>query len=212
MRPADQLATFVHDALRTGRSRAEIRAALSAAGWTDSEVAGALAAWAETDFTPPVPRPRPFVSAREAFTYGLMFVALAMTAWHLVTLSFALIDIFIPDVVADQDLGLWRMRAMRFSIASLVVFLPLFLLLNQRTQRMTRSDPGQRRSLVRKWVSYVTLFLASMALLGDLIAVIYSLLNGDMTLRFAAKTLTVAVVAGIIFLYFRGEMDDRDAR
>lgn len=212
MRPSDQLAQFVRDALTAGRGRDEVRAALIAAGWTGPEVAGALNAWAEGGFTPPVPRPRPFVSAREAFLYGLMFVALAMTAWYLVALAFSLADLLLPEVGEADNQALWRIREMRFSIASLIVFLPLFLWLNQRTQTATRNDPGQRRSLVRKWFGHVTLFLASIALLGDLIAAIYALLNGDMTLRFAVKALTVAVVAGIIFLYFRGEMDEPESR
>ena len=83
MRNADHLAAFVRDALIAGRPRPEIEAALRTAGWTPAEISEAMQAWAEGTFLPPVPRPRPYVSAREAFVYGLMFVALAMTAWHL---------------------------------------------------------------------------------------------------------------------------------
>lgn len=209
MRPSEQLARFVHESLVAGNDREAIRAALLRAGWTTGEVSAALDAWAEDDFVPPVPRPRPFVSAREAFLYGLMFIALAMTAWHLVALSFNLIDRWIPDPGSLRR-TMVPVQAMRFSIASLVVFLPLFVLLNGWTHKATLDDPGKRRSVVRKWFGYITLFLASISLLGDLIAVIYALLNGDLTLRFAAKTAAVALVAGAVFAYFRGEMDDQE--
>ncbi|MGC9368486.1 MAG: DUF5671 domain-containing protein [Paracoccaceae bacterium] len=210
MRPADQLAQFVAEALKEGRSREEIAAALREAGWTGNEVSGALDAWAETGFTPPVPRPRPYVSAREAFLYALMFLALAMTAWNITALGFELIELWLPDIT--DRYGGYSAQSVRWSISVLVVFFPLFLVMNTRAQRAAHADPGQRRSAVRKWFGYVTLFLAAIALLGDLIAVIYALLSGDLTARFLAKAALVALTAGLIFLYFRGEMEEaRDA-
>jgi hypothetical protein len=211
MRPADQIAQFVAEALKEGRSRDEISAALDEAGWTPNEVAGALDAWAETGFTPPVPRPRPYVSAREAFLYGLMFLALAMTAWNITTLGFELIELWLPDVT--DKFSRYNAQSVRWSISVLVVFFPLFLVMNTRAQRAAHADPGKRRSAVRKWFGYITLFLAAIALLGDLIAVIYALLSGDLTARFIAKAALVALTAGLIFLYFRGEMEEaEDAR
>lgn len=211
MKNADRLAAFVHNALAAGRSRDEIRAALVEAGWTESEIASGLGAWSDTGFTPPVPRPRPFVSAREAFLYGLMFVALAMTAWHITTLGINVIDRWLPATGLDPNLA-YTTSSIRWSIASLIVFFPVFLILNTRANRAIRSDPGQRRSLVRKWFGYITLFLAAIAILGDLIFVIYALLNGDLTPRFLAKCVLVVVVAGVIFLYFRADMaEDENA-
>ncbi|MDX1781954.1 MAG: DUF5671 domain-containing protein [Thalassovita sp.] len=211
MRPADQLAQFVSEALKQGRPRDDIATALRDAGWAPNEVAEAMNAWSKTDFLPPVPRPRPYVSAREAFLYALMFLALAMTAWNITALGFELIELWLPDVT-DQYTR-YSASAVRWSISVLVVFFPLFLVMNTRAQRAAHADPGKRRSAVRKWFGYITLFLAAIALLGDLIAVIYALLNGDLTARFFAKAVLVALTAGLIFLYFRGEMQEaEDAR
>lgn len=207
MRPSDQLAEFTRDALAAGKSRDEIRAALTQSGWAPNEVTEALDAWAEIDFPTPVPRPRPYVSAREAFFYGIMFVALAMTAWHLVALLHNLIDHWVVDPL-DENSGRYALSSTRWSIAALIVFTPTFLVLNRRTVRATKADPGKRRSGVRKWFGYITLFLASISLLGDLMAVIYALLSGDLTLRFILKALVVAGVAGAIFAYFRQEADE----
>lgn len=211
MRPADRLAGFVRDALIAGRSRDDIHGALARAGWSATEIDTALNAWAEAPFDPPIPRPQPYVSAAEAFLYSLMFVALAMTAWNLTSLFFELIASWLPDPVD----GLSRIDAdrVRWAIAILVVFFPLFLLLNARAVKAATRDPGVRRSSVRKWFAYVTLFLAALGLIGDLVAVIYAFLSGDLTARFAAKAATVAVVAGAVLAYFRGELADRpDAR
>lgn len=206
MKASDQLASFVYDALNAGRSRDDIATALSDAGWSTAEIRDALGNWADTEFTPPVPRPRPFVSAREAFLYGLMFVSLAMVAWHLSTLLFYLIDRWIPDV--SDNYPYYGRSGMRWSISSLIVFFPLFAILNQRANRGIRANAGRRRSGVRKWFGYITLFLAALALLGDLIFVIYALLSGDLTARFIAKAAVVAAVAGLIFFYFKADMTE----
>jgi len=207
MRPTDQIAIFVHDALAAGRSRDEISEALARAGWAPNEISDALNSWADSDFSPPVPRPRSYVSAQEAFFYGLMFAALGMTAWHLSSLSFNLIDrwLYLPS---DSRFMTRSIGQMRWSIASLIVFAPLFLILNARATRDTRADPGKSRSGIRKWFGYITLFLAAISLLGNLMYAIYALLNGDLTARFIAKSVVVAVVAGVIFLYFRKETSE----
>jgi hypothetical protein len=204
MRPTDQVAAFVGEALSAGRDRAEIAAALTAAGWTPSEVETGLGAWAEAAFVPPVPRPRPHLSARDTYRYGLMFVALAVTAWHLAWLSFVLIDRWLPDPT-DLSWEQYRLWELRWSIAALAVFAPLFLVLNLRSARATRADPGLRRSAVRKWLGYLTLFLAAISILSDLLVAVYTWLNGELSPRFALKAATVAAVAGLIFLYFRAE-------
>lgn len=209
MRPSDQLAEFTREALINGKSREDIREALHHSGWAPNEIAEALDAWADVDFPTPVPRPRPYVSAREAFFYGIMFVALAMTAWHLVALLHNLIDHWVTDPTEESG-ARYMLSSTRWSIAALIVFTPTFLILNRRTTQDTKADPGKRRSGVRKWFGYVTLFLASISLLGDLMAVIYALLSGDLTLRFILKALVVAVVAGSIFAYFRMEETGAD--
>ncbi|ATG48023.1 DUF5671 domain-containing protein [Celeribacter ethanolicus] len=206
MKPADQLAQFVREALISGRSRDEITMALSEAGWARTEVEDALATWAESSFTPPIPRPRPYVSAKEAFFYALMFVALGMTAWHIVDLGFDLIERW----MSDMDTSSWSNRSMRWSISALIVFFPLFMLMQRTEIRSLARDPSRKRSAVRKWFGYIALFLSSLALLGDVLSAIYALLNGDMTLEFILKLLLVGAVAGTVFGYFQGAMKDAE--
>lgn len=211
MGTADPLAQFVAEALRAGRSRGEIAEALTRAGWSGPEIKAALAAWSEVPFALPVPRPRPYVSAREAFLYGLMFLALAMTTWHINALGFALIDIWVPSIETPD--AAYSAYAVRWSISTLAVFLPVFLFLGARAAQAARADEGRRRSVVRKWFAFVTLFLAALAFAGDLIFAINALLNGEMTLRFAAKAGLVAATAVLVALYFRNELDETgDAR
>ena len=209
MRASDQLLIFVRDGLMAGRSRAEIGAALTGAGWSAIESEAALGAFADTSFQPPVPRPRPYVSARESFLYGLMFVALGMVAWHVAALSFAVIDKVLETEGYFGNLN----SSIRWSMASLIVFFPLFIWLDRRAEAALRRDPGRQRSAVRKWFGYAILFLAALAMLGDLIVAIYNLLDGENALAFWLKCAVVAVVSGTILLYFRRDtLEDADAR
>jgi len=209
MKNSDQIADFVHEALNAGRSRTEIQQALHQAGWTNTEINAGLKAWDDTAFLPPVPRPRPFVSAREAFLYGLIFIALGMTAWHLVMLGIHLIDYAWPD--PDGPGGrFYQLSSIRWSMATLIVFFPLFAWLNRRAERATMADKGARRSVVRKWVGYIVLFLAALSLLGTLVFVLFTFLDGEARLQFLAKSAVVAAVSGVIFLYYRAQLAEDD--
>lgn len=206
MRSSDQLAQFVEKALAKGKSRDEIEGAMTGAGWSASEINEAMNTWAESDFDPPVPRPRPYVSAKESFLYAITFVSLAMTAWHINWLGFELIDLVLPE----PHEGSFYYDEIRWAISTLIVFLPVFLYMNFRVLNDANKDPARRRSTVRKWFGYITLFISAGVMIGDLIFTIFTLLSGDMTLRIVLKTGLLGVVAAMIFIYFRGEMHDAE--
>ena len=90
-----------------------------------------------------------------------------------------------------------------------MVAFPIFLLVARSLARAAGRDPERRGSKVRKWLTYLTLFVASAVVTGDLITLLYNVLGGEITTRFLLKTLTVAVIAGGIFGYYlwdlRGE-------
>jgi hypothetical protein len=205
----EELVRFVESALERRLPRAEIRVALRQAGWRDEEVEKALAAFADVDFAVPVPRPRPYLSAREAFFYLLQFAALYTSAWSLGRLLFLLIERALPDPIDES----WRSAvsgdSIRWAISSLMVAFPIFLLVARSLTRAAHRDPERRGSKVRKWLTYLTLFVAAAVLTGDLITVIYNLLGGEITTRFLLKTATVALIAGGVFGYYlwdlRGE-------
>lgn len=205
MKPADQLADFVRQGLEQGHSPAMLREALAGAGWSDSETNSALAAWTARPGLPPVPRPRPYVSAREALLYGLLFISLGMVAWHIVSLGFVLVERLVPDPL-DTGGDYWNRAGGRWSMAVLLAFVPVFLLANRAAGRRARDDVD-RRSIVRRWFAAITLMLAVLALLGDAVAAIYALLNGDLSLRFAAKVGLVALTALLVLAYYKDELD-----
>lgn len=205
MKAAEALTEFVRDGLAGGAERPALADALRQAGWAEAEIQTALAHWADAPGLPPVPRPAAYVSAREALLYGLLFIALGVVATHIVFLGFGIIEYLLPDPFETYPDG---GAAMRWPIATLIAFLPLFLWLNRRANRGADDAAQRQRSLVRRWVASVTMLVAVLTLLGDLVTVVYVFLNGDLSLRFIAKAVLVAVMGGLVLAYYRDEMDD----
>ena len=108
-------------------------------------------------------------------------------------------------------MGNASLPAVRWATASLLIAFPVFLLLSRSTYRALRRDPAKRTSKVRKWLSYLTLFVAALVLIGDLVTLVYYLLAGELTLRFILKVLAVGSVAGAVLLYYLWDLrqDDR---
>ncbi|AXI50603.1 MULTISPECIES: DUF5671 domain-containing protein [unclassified Sulfitobacter] len=192
----DELSIFVRDALAAGKSRAEITAALTHAGWRSAEVQDALNGWDEMPFSPPIPRPVATVSARDFFTYALTFCVLILGAFNLVVVLQALVDVVFATGDGGSD------RSIRWGVAVLIVTGPMYLWLTLRERRKLARDPALYRSAIRKWMIYIGLLLAALTMLGDSIATIYALLTGDLTAQFLLKALVVLVVAGGIFAYY----------
>lgn len=200
----DELLRFVRDSLTAGIPRPEIGSALKAAGWSPDQIADALRAYATVAFAVPVPAPRPYVSAREAFLYLVLYSTLFLSAYSLGDLLFGLINKFVPDPAyssggyfyGDTD------YIIRWAVARLVVGLPVFLFTAHRIGRMLRRDPAKLGSPVRKWLTYIALFIAGAVVIGDVVTLISYALDGDLTSRFLLKVATVAIIAGAIFLYY----------
>lgn len=195
-------------ALDAGASRADVGDALRRAGWSSDQIDDALAAWADVDFVVPVPKPQVQLSARDAFVYLVTFATLYVSAYYLGSLMFAFVDLAFPDPLERLARAYYRIR---WATSALVVAFPLFLYLSYRINREVAVDPARRTSAVRRWLTHLTLALAAFVVLGDLISLVYSLLSGELTVRFVLKSLIVAAIAGAVFGYYLWSVqaDDR---
>lgn len=200
----NELPLFVKEALTKGIPRKDIQAALEKSGWQTDEVRQALASYAETDFPIPVPRRRPYVGAREAFMYLLTFLTLYWSAWSLGQMLYQFINRAFPDPVSAPygDMGSYAANIIRMDVASLIIAFPVFLLLSWILNKAITKDTDRRASKIRKWLTYLTLFVAAGVIIGDLIALVFNLLSGEVTARFLLKVLTVGGIASAIFGYY----------
>lgn len=198
----EELLGFVRDGLTRGLNRMQIEDVLLKAGWDPREVKGALAGFAEIDFPLPVPRPKPYLSAREAFIYLVLFSTLYVSAYGFGSLLFDLINRAFPDPADPAWMASHFRESVRWSVSSLIVAFPVFLYVSRWTSVALRRDPTKRSSKIRRWLTYLTLFVAACILIGTSIALVNSLLGGELTIRFFLKVVTIAVIAGTIFGYY----------
>lgn len=206
----NELQIFVKEGLTKGLSRVQLKETLLKAGWQEDEVANSLALYADIPFPIPVPRRKPYLSAREAFLYLVMFFTLYGSAFSVGTLLFQFINRWLPDVALGYEYVMSASTSIiRTSTASLIISFPIFLFVAWLLKKSIAHDPEKRASKIRKWLTYITLFVAAGIIIGDLITLVNYLLNGELTLRFELKVLVVLAIAGTIFGYYlwdlRGE-------
>lgn len=197
-----ELERFVHEALAKGMSRQAIEDALAGAGWPAEQSRSALNAYADVEFPVPVPKPRPYLSAREAFLYLVLFATLYVAAWNLGSLLFDLINRAFPDA-ADPAYQTSRLaESIRWSTSSVIIAFPVFLFVAYYLGKELARSPIKRLSAVRRWLTYLTLFIAASVLIGDMITLVNNVLGGELSVRFILKVLVAAVIAGTIFGYY----------
>lgn len=144
---------------------------------------------------------------KDVFLHLLAIVALYVSGGTFLALIFQYINILIPDPLFSNQFGLdAAYRTIRWSIATLIVVFPVYILTARFLNKAYLSDSVSRNLRIRKWLLYFTLFVAAIILIGDLVTLIFNLLGGELTLRFVLKVLTVAFVAGAIFGYYLWEL------
>jgi hypothetical protein len=137
---------------------------------------------------------------RDLFLHLLAMVTLYWSAISFVTLLWQYINYFFPDALDYYVAGL--SGSMRFAIASLIIVFPVFLLSSWYLNTIYKKESAVRESKIRKWLIYITLFVASLTIIGDLVAVINTFLGGEITARFILKALSILVVATFVLGYY----------
>ena len=128
-------------------------------------------------------------------------LSLYVTISFLLTLLFSVINIHFPDALQygwEYDSAA---SSVRVGIATVLVFFPVFLLLSIISNK-NRKSPKEEYSGLIKWFLYLSLLVAGGILLGDLVFLLVSFLEGELTIRFLLKVLAVFLVVGSAFAYY----------
>lgn len=140
-------------------------------------------------------------SPKDVFLQLFSIAALYVAVGSFIALLFGFVDVFMPDALAyygtDAAYG-----SIRWYLASLTVVFPLYGASVWMLERGYATNPALRELKTRKWLIYLTLFVAALIVAGDFVAILYSFLEGDLTARFALKALAVFVVIGTVFAQY----------
>jgi hypothetical protein len=144
-------------------------------------------------------------SAKDFFLQLGIMVSLYVGAVALLNLLFRIINVAYPQI-EKQYFG----PSISFPVATLIVVFPLFLFLANIINKGYVSDPSKKEYAVRKWLIYITLFIAGAVIAGDLVTLIFFFLDGrELTVGFLLKVLAIILVAGSIFGYYIDDLREK---
>jgi uncharacterized protein DUF5671 len=195
----DKLQAFIRHARDKGLDHGTIHNLLSAAGWKEREIAGAIAG---ESLDLPVPKPAGTLNARDAFLHLLMFASLYITVSSAVLLFYTYLDHIYPDPAWGDWHSEAALASVRYAIAAIFVGLPLFVSLSMILDRVGKKEPDGQTHPARTWLTYLTLFVAAAIAVGDLITLLYFFLDGALTTRFVLKVIVLLVMAGLVLAYY----------
>lgn len=152
---------------------------------------------------------------RDVFSHLLAIIALYISAVAFGALLFQFVDLAFPDPLAD---AYHRSRdSIRWAVSALVVVFPVYFGVMRLLRKDETRRPEKRELRIRKWLLYFTLFAAAVVIFGDVIALIYNFLRGELTVRFLLKIAAIFFIAAAVFGYYlwnlrMEQMASRDPR
>lgn len=148
-------------------------------------------------------------SPKDIFLQLLAMVTLYGSAAGVLTLLVQFINVKVPDPLSYGGMEYARF-AIRLAISSLLIVFPVYLWIMRFLENAYMAEPERKEVRIRKWFINFTLFAAGLIIMGDLVALVNSFLNGELTTRFLLKILSVFLVAGAVFWYYYWDMKDKE--
>lgn len=140
---------------------------------------------------------------RDVFLYLLGTFLLFVCAIGTMVLFSSLAEVIFPLESDFQDVNT---SATRFGIATLAVAFPIFLYLSNYIRRSIRLGKMDARSTLRHSLIYFTMFALTLTVMIDLMLVVHTFLEGEVTPRFGVQALGGLVVAGGVYAYVWSEL------
>ncbi|MFA6132343.1 MAG: DUF5671 domain-containing protein [Patescibacteria group bacterium] len=139
-------------------------------------------------------------TAKDVFSHLLAIVTLYMGVTSFIALYFQYINVKFPDILNFYYTS--ALDTIRLSMSVLIIAWPVFILISWMIYKDMKSEPAKTNIAIRKWLLYLTLFIASITIIVDLITLVNYFLNGEITTRFILKVIVVLLVAAAVFAYY----------
>ncbi len=147
-------------------------------------------------------------SAKDFFLNLGAIVALYTMVVALLNLLFRVINVAFPQTL--NTYGYFGSQSISFPVATLIIVFPIFVLLMWLLEKGYVAEPEKRHLAVKRWLSYITLFVAGIILSGDLVTVLYYFIDGqELTGGFLVKVLSVFVVTLMVFMYYISDIKEK---
>ncbi|MDP2587325.1 MAG: DUF5671 domain-containing protein [bacterium] len=143
-------------------------------------------------------------TAAEVFSYLLLFLVLYIGVFAFLALLFDFIDVWFEGTkrAYAYAYGGGQNYSFIFGTSALVVVWPIFIIMSWLTGRWMLRDASRKNIGIRRWLTYLALFVSAVTLIIDLIVLVYNFLSGGLTTNFLLKVVAVLVVAAAVFGYY----------
>lgn len=212
--PEQALLNYIQAARSANIPEPQIRTSLLQSQWSEAAINDALSTQQIIQFSQTPPQPPPKVSSSttmwDAFEHVLLFISLYVLAISIALMLNSLIDIFSPALGTDTysniynspGMDTFRKMLMRGYIASLIVTYPLFSFFFLNVTKRTLANTALRNIHARKSLIYLTLIITFIIVIANIIHIIFTLLNGNVTANFFLHFLVSLSISGSIFTYY----------
>ena len=140
------------------------------------------------------------MTPKDFFLHLGAVVALYLSVISVITLLLAIIDQLFPKLFEYTDP---YAGGVSLAMAMIIIALPLFFVFMRILVREESTQPEKRELSVRKWLTFVTLFVAGTAMAIDLIVLLQKFFAGEeITLAFALKVVSIILVLATVFGYY----------
>jgi hypothetical protein len=142
---------------------------------------------------------------RDTFLYLLAIITLVASSVSFGVLVYQFINIWFPDILQNIPASAY-FGTIRVALASLVVVSPVFIWVSLFLRKDVVTHPEKQELKIRRWLLYLTVFVAALVIIGDLVTLIYNFLNGDLTTAFILKVIVILFVASSSLFYYLAEL------
>ena len=135
---------------------------------------------------------------KDFFYHLTATIALYLGLIALINLCFSFINYYFPDKLA----GYFYSSDVAWPISMLIVLVPILFVLEWLIKKDIKSIPEKAEIWIRRWRIFTTLFLTGAVIAGDLVVLINTYLNGEISSRFVFKVLAIIIILGVVFAYY----------
>jgi hypothetical protein len=216
------LVGYITKSIGAGASEGQIKNNLIAVGWSNEQI---VEAYEQALINNGVPSPNSAKiaspvsnsttvgstsktkksSAGETAINLLSFILLAIVAVATGTIFYQVINKFFPDALtvhASSYANYFSTSSIHYATAVLVVAFPVYYLVMYYWFKGFRKNLDKIETGLSKFLTYLVLLITAVTILGDLIAAVYTFLQGEVSVRFFLKTLVIIIIAGLIFGFY----------
>lgn len=145
-------------------------------------------------------------SAKLFFMHLLSMVALYASVIAFLTVVYQIINRVVPDPLrADIYSIQYNKQALRTGLSFLIVMLPTYIWSISYLHNIYSKVRELANSGIRKFLVYMTMFFSAVTVLISLVFLVNKLLDGELTLSFGLKLMSVIFVAVSVFGYYLHE-------